>query len=60
MWIVLPTKNCKCETCVKLRTEVIDEEGNTPGGLTIVRASDYFDPNAAQGPMTKTDVKRTL
>lgn len=34
MWMVLPTKNCKCVTCETLRT-MIDEDGNLLPGSSV-------------------------
>jgi hypothetical protein len=34
MWIVLPTKDCKCATCEKLRT-IVDEDGHLRPGSSF-------------------------
>jgi hypothetical protein len=34
VWIVLPTKGCKCATCEKTR-EVIDDDGNPKTGASV-------------------------
>jgi hypothetical protein len=40
MWIVLPTKDCKCATCEKLR-EFVDENG-TPNLVHGVNTLDHL------------------
>lgn len=52
MWMVLPTKGCKCQTWETLR-EVVDETGSpvtggdvthTPGFMDVLRCSANYDP----------------
>lgn len=49
MWIVLPTKGCKCNTCEMLR-QVVDENGNPLTGADVTATVGFREVKGVKQP----------